>query len=882
MRILIALLVVCVGSAAFWASLDHRLDAPDWQGQLRGVSYTPSHLYTDADHDEHLTDAMIRRDLEQLSTVAKRVRTYTVGAGYGSHGMDRVPYIAKEFGLKVSLGIWLGDNLDKNAAEVARGIQVIKDNPTVIDRVFVGNEAIDVRAELTPDQVAGYIRQVKKGINNKKIEVGTAEIYNFWLQDRAKDVAKDADFVAIHILPYWDGVSSDQALNNVADIYEKIQKKYPNKRIVIGETGWPSEGRVHRGSVPSAAIEADYLRHFVNFAAAHNYDYYIMESFDQPWKGASGHEGAVGAYWGIFDAEGAPKFSFTGPLTSFAQWPTFAASAAAGTFVLGAVVLAVLPALALEGYFLVAGMVALVVSGALFIADASSLRYVDRTAIGGALLIVPAGLFTALLLITETSEWALSLWRRRRTTLPASDLAVQPRVSIHVPTHNEPPLMVIQTLNALSRLDYENYEVIVLDNNTADDRDWKPVEAHCATLGPRFRFYHFDNMKGFKAGALNKALELTDPTAEHIAVIDSDYQVFPHWLKTVIPAFADQKVAIVQAPQDYRDAKESLFKTFCYAEYTGFFRIGMVERNEHNAIIQHGTMCVVRRSAMDEIGGWAEWCITEDTELGLRLFEAGYIALYTPETMGRGLMPDTYAAFKGQRYRWVYGAMQILKRHGGSIFGGKAKLTLAQRYHFVAGWLPWFADGLALVFGVLSLIWTALMAIAPKHFDVPLTALSSVALALFTVKSVKTIWLHRAKVGTGFTGSIAAAVTGLALAYTVGKGVVLGLLTSSSPFLRTPKCENSAPWTQILKISAMETIMLIGTAVAITATVAVTHLQDPADLVWVAALAVMAVPYASAVLVAMGSTIKLGRRPALEPDLTPAPVYSKAKMDIAA
>jgi exo-beta-1,3-glucanase (GH17 family)/cellulose synthase/poly-beta-1,6-N-acetylglucosamine synthase-like glycosyltransferase len=871
MRILIALLVVCVGSAAFWASLDHRLDAPDWEGQFKGVSYSPSHLYTEHEKDTKLTDDMIRRDLEQLSHITKRIRTYTV-----SYHQDRIPAIAKEFGMKVSLGIWLNDNLKHNQEEIARGIQVIKDNPGTIDRVFVGNEAVGVRRDLTVAQVSAYMREVKKAVNNRKIEIGTAEIWHTWVQH--PELAKDADFVAIHLLPYWEGITADKAIDYVLDRYEQVQKRIPNKKIVIGETGWPSEGRVKRGSVPSPAIQAYFLRSFLNLAVAKNYDYYVIEAFDQPWKGTEGQEGVVGAFWGIFDAEGGHKIDFTGQLTSFPQWPTFAVSAVAATFVLGAIVLALIPAMALQGYLLVAGMTAVIVSGALMIADASSLRYVNWHALGGALFVVPAGLFSATLLLTETAEWALSLWRRRRLKLPSEPLPVQPRVSIHLPTHNEPPLMVIQTLNALARLDYENFEVIVLDNNTKDDRDWRPVEAHCATLGERFRFYHFDNMKGFKAGALNKALELTDPTAEFIGVIDSDYQVYPHWLKTVMPGFADPKVAIVQAPQDYRDGKENLFKSFCFSEYAGFFKIGMVERNEHNAIIQHGTMCVVRRGPMEEVGGWAEWCITEDTELGLRLFEEGYTALYTSESMGRGLMPDTYAAFKGQRYRWVYGAMQIMKRHAASIFAGRSKLTMAQRYHFVAGWLPWFADGLALIFGVLSLIWTGLMAVAPKHFDVPLTALSGVAVALFTIKSVKTIWLHRTKVGTGFFGSVAAALTGLALAYTVGKGVLLGLFTSSSPFLRTPKCEDSAPWHHALKIAVMETVMLAGTVLAIIATVYVTGFDDPADKVWVAALAVMAVPYASAVLVAIGSTVKIGhRRPVsvLEPEMAPAPVYQK-------
>jgi cellulose synthase/poly-beta-1,6-N-acetylglucosamine synthase-like glycosyltransferase len=447
--------------------------------------------------------------------------------------------------------------------------------------------------------------------------------------------------------------------------------------------------------------------------------------------------------------------------------------------------------------------------------------------------------------------------------------------------------MVMQTLNSLSRLDYPNFEVIVLDNNTSDESSWRPVASHCQALGPRFRFYHLDGIKGFKAGALNKALELTDPSAEFIAVIDSDYQVAPHWLRSVMPGFDDPKVGIVQAPQDYRDSQESLFKSFLYEEYTGFFRIGMVERAEHNAIIQHGTMCVIRRAAMERIGGWAEWCITEDTEFGLRVFEAGYTALYTPVSMGRGLMPDTYAAYKVQRYRWVYGAMQILKRHAASIFLGRKpdgtrSLDRAQRYQFLAGWMPWFADGFALVFAVLALAWSGLMIVAPRHFDVPLTVLSGVALAIFTIKTLKTVWLHRAKVGTGLGGALASALTGLSLSYTVGKGVIAGLLTSSKPFLRTPKCEDSAPWTQVIKVARAEAALLVGTIVAIFGTMRSTKFDDPADVVWVAALSVMAVPYTAALLVALFSTMRLGRPVAQNPDIAPATVATSSKLDMAA
>jgi hypothetical protein len=248
--------------------------------------------------------------------------------------------------------------------------------------------------------------------------------------------------------------------------------------------------------------------------------------------------------------------------------------------------------------------------------------------------------------------------------------------------------------------------------------------------------------------------------------------------------------------------------------------------------------------------------------------------------MGRGLMPDTYDAYKGQRYRWVYGAMQIMKRHAGQLFTGRSTLTPAQRYHFVAGWLPWFADAFALIFGVLSLVWTALMALAPRHFDVPLTALSAVALTLFTVKTAKTIMLHRAKVGTGFMGAVAAALTGLSLAFTVGRGVLAGIFTSGKPFMVTPKCKDMAGWARALRIASTECVLLVATLAAIASTAIIGRLDDPAEVVWCMALAVVALPYAAAVIVALGSTIQFTRQTATQTDI--APVLQTSKLDLAA
>ncbi len=872
MKILIALIVVCLGSMAFWASFDHPLAAPDWSGKLGGVSYNPSGIYTQDEFEKPVPESVIRGDLKQLSKVTNRIRTYSV-----ARGLDRVPSIAREFGLKVTLGIWLSGDRMLNEAELARGIETIRDNPDVVDRVIVGNEAV-LRGELTASDVVAYMHRVRNAIANPRIEVGTADVWSVWLKH--PNLAQGSAFVGIHLLPYWEGIAANQSMRYITDRVAMIKKAFPGKKIVIAETGWPSEGRVKKGSVPSASMEAFYVRKFLRLAAARHYDYYIIEAYDQPWKAEK--EGAVGSFWGLFNADRTPKFELTGGLSSFPEWPKFATSAALGILAVGASVLGAIPAVALSGYLLLGGIVGLIVSGVLFIVDALSLQYIDWSALGGTLLIMPAVLFTALVLLTETAEWALSLWRVRRKSMPTVDFGTSQRVSIHVPIHNEPPDMVIDTLDALARLEYPDFEVIVLDNNTASEADWGPVKDHCLALGPQFRFYHFDGMQGFKAGALNKALELTDPAATFIGVIDSDYQVSPEWLNTTVPAFSDPQVALVQAPQDYRDSNESLLKQCCFEEYRGFFHVGMVERDQHNAIIQHGTMCMVRRSALIEVGGWAPWCITEDTELGLRLFEAGYVAHYTSQSLGRGLMPDTYAAYKDQRYRWVYGAMQILKRHGPMLFGGAGKLSLAQRYHFIAGWLPWFADAFALIFSVLAVVWTALMIAAPRYFDVPLTALSSTALALFAIKTIKTIVLHRTKVGGGIRGSIASAITGLSLAYTVGKGVLWGLVTSSNPFVRTPKCENAAPLSAALRMSAAEAIMLVAILLALVATVMITGVDDPAEQVWSMALGVLAVPYAASLLVSIASCVKTSPSGGLVPGIAAGPEYGGSDMDLAA
>ena len=117
--------------------------------------------------------------------------------------------------------------------------------------------------------------------------------------------------------------------------------------------------------------------------------------------------------------------------------------------------------------------------------------------------------------------------------------------------------MLKATLDAVARLDYPNFECVVVINNTPDPAFWRPIEEHCRALGERFKFINEDNVDGYKAGALRLALAHTASDAEIIGVIDADYVVHPDWLKDLVPAFADPKVGMIQAPQDHRDGERT-------------------------------------------------------------------------------------------------------------------------------------------------------------------------------------------------------------------------------------------------------------------------------------------------------------------------------------
>ena len=841
---LVVVLAIAALFTGFWALINRPVSAPNWPEQISGFSYSPFQQGQYPQKDQYPSDDEMRRDLEIMSKLTDNIRTYSVDGTLGD-----IPKLAEEFGLRVTIGIWISPDLERNEREIQKAIELANNSRSIV-RVVVGNEAL-FREEITPEELIVLLDRVRAAV---KVPVTTSEQWHIW--EKYPQLAKHVDLIAAHILPYWEFIPVDKAGEFVLDRARDLKKMFPKKPLLLSEVGWPSNGRMRGGADATPADQAIYLRTLVNTLNRRGYNYFVIEAFDQPWKASD--EGSVGAYWGVYNAARQQKFNFEGPVVAIPQWRVLAI----GSVVMGLLSLALLlidgSALRQRGRTFLTFTAFLCGSVLVWIAYDYSQQYSTWFSLTVGFLLGLGALGVFIVLLTEAHELAEAVWvrKRRREFLPVeADDAYRPKVSIHVPCYNEPPEMVKQTLDALANLDYPDFEVLIIDNNTKDPAVWEPVRDYCASLGPRFKFFHVAPLAGFKGGALNYLIPHTAPDAEVIAVIDSDYCVDRNWLKHMVPHFADPKIAIVQSPQDYRDQNESTFKKLCYSEYKGFFHIGMVTRNDRDAIIQHGTMTMTRRSVLEELG-WADWCICEDAELGLRVFEKGYSAAYSHNSYGKGLMPDTFIDFKKQRFRWAYGAIQIIKRHTSSLLLGKdTELTRGQRYHFLAGWLPWVADGMNIFFTVGALLWSAAMIIVPTRVDPPLLIFAIPPLALFVFKVGKIIFLYRRAVGVNLKDAFAAALAGLALSHTIAKAVLYGFFTTSIPFFRTPKnADNHGFWVAISEAREEVFIMLLlwGAAVGIFF---VQGLPSNDMRFWVVMLLVQSLPYLAALIMAFMSSL---------------------------
>jgi glucan 1,3-beta-glucosidase len=321
--VFVALLSAFVG-LWYWATRGTPVELADSVVErLPCASYAPYHRPGQSPFVKGfvVSRGQIDADFERLKRDFACVRIYSV-----DQGLSEVPRLARKHGLRVLLGLWIGPNAADNERELARGITVLKRDGDAIDAVIVGNEVL-LRRDQSAATLEGYLRRVRAATS---VPVTYADVWEFWLENR--ELASAVNFVTVHILPYWedDPVHIDQAVTHVTRIHEAITATFANKKIFVGETGWPSAGRQRGPAVPSLLNQARFVREFANAAQERGIAYNIVEAFDQPWKRAL--EGTVGGHWGVFEASGRAKFPLTGPVAEDGEWQRGSGAAAFAAF----------------------------------------------------------------------------------------------------------------------------------------------------------------------------------------------------------------------------------------------------------------------------------------------------------------------------------------------------------------------------------------------------------------------------------------------------------------------------------------------------------------------------------------------------------------------
>lgn len=781
--------------------------------------------------------AEMRRDLNILKPLTNNIRTYDALQN------TEINAISENLGFEVTTGAWLGANPEQNQLQVNALIGQASKYLN-IKRAIIGNEVL-LRNDIPVEDLIAYINEVKEKTN---LPVSTAEPWHVWLKN--PELVKHVSFIAVHLLPYHEGLPAEKAVDYAIERYAELMQTYPRKKIVISEVGWPSNGPTIGGAVANPVNQARFVREFLAKAERNNYEYFLIEAFDQPWK--TEIEGWAGPYWGMFDADRIAKYSLQGVVEKDDRWITKA---------LWSSLLAFLPIFLLSFRFrhwklggqllmavlLQASITTLVVAWNL----PGDYYYSLRDFAILIALIIGMGLTSAVLMIygVEFSEVMFKGgWKRhfKRATPLSSEKELF--VSVHLACYNEPPAMVIATIDSLLKLNYTNYEVIVVDNNTKDPAKWQPIEAYMATLPAHFKFFHLPQWPGFKAGALNFALTHTNPNAVVVGVVDADYEVTPDWLSDLVPHFLEKQVAVVQAPQAHRDWENNFFQRMCNWEFEGFFRIGMHHRHERNALIQHGTMTLVRYQALVNHGQWSEWCICEDTELGLRLLENDYELRYVDDTFGRGLTPTNFKALKSQRFRWAFGAMQILKHHMPKLIGN-SNLSFGQRYHFLTGWFGWLGDALQLLFTFGSIGWSLAMLVFPKEFSLPVSIMIMPIICFLFIKAALGPVLYRKTMQCKWMDILGASVASLGLSHAIASGIIAGLIKKDGIFKVTAKGKDTSRKNLFEYFSPVreELGLLISLTTCSLFILATRGFYNLDAQLWVALLSLQSLPYISAV-----------------------------------
>lgn len=274
--------------------------------KLTGVCYGPFRDNENPDCGILPTKDEIRTDIFFISNLSNAIRTYGI-----ADTLMEIPIICEEVGIDCYPGAWLSRYKCPNEKEIESLINVASKNLKRIKGLIVGSEVL-LRKDISEQKLIEYIERVK---NRTHLEVSTAEIWGTWL--KYPELAQRVDFIVVHIHPYWEGININQAANYVIDKFNEIKSLYPSKPVIIGETGWPTQGNQIGEAIPSEENQLKFISDFLTLIQANNISYFYFEVFDEKWKDK--FEGSVGSHWGLFNSNGSIKSLLSSVIPDEAQ-----------------------------------------------------------------------------------------------------------------------------------------------------------------------------------------------------------------------------------------------------------------------------------------------------------------------------------------------------------------------------------------------------------------------------------------------------------------------------------------------------------------------------------------------------------------------------------
>lgn len=728
----------------------------------------------------------IERSLRAIKAITNTIRIYSI-----DEGLHQIISEAEKLGINVILGIWLDKSEEHNQKEVDKAIELSK-YPNVIS-VVVGNEVL-LSETVKKQDLVRWLRYVRSKVEKP---VTTAEPAHIWIDH--KDLESEVDFVMVHLLPFWDGLTYDN-IEGWLNYYDKKMKETFSKDIYIGEFGWPSGPRSITDSRASNISQSLSLRFFSNWAKNHNYQWNLIEGIDQTWKI---NEGPSGPHWGVFDIDLKEKESLREYINLVPYWKQkLSIAIILGTILSCSVFLIptsnILAVFITISSHLFSSLIAYSITWPLeqYLSFGEKISFV---------VFLPFLILFGFIANEKIKEILCSICLKKEDQKKI-DNVYEPFVSIHVPVCRENVDVVLSTLKSLINLDYKNYEIIVIVNNTKD----LAQDLISKIQDPKLKIFDYPSITGFKAGALNRALNHTNIDATIVALVDADYIVEVNWLKENVSYFLDQKIAFVQNPQEHNRTKTIMDKMFSH-EARGFFDDGMRRRSEDNALILHGTMVLIKKDVLEEVK-WDESQICEDTHLGLILLEKGYKGIYNKTRYGYGLVPASFEALCKQRWRWAYGAMRIMIAHF-KRDKSKMQLNIKQRYHFLLGWNYWIQDLLNLILSIGLVFWSYFVVFgkgAP-----PPTSVIVLLLAGTLINVIQNLIIYSLHVDKGKKQIFSSMIISMALQSSVAKGVLSGLIFPDKPFIVTQKVKENKhnTWYKIknnLSTSKIEVFIVTG------------------------------------------------------------------------